>query len=32
MTQLGYSRREFLQKNAGVAGASLVGGSNLLES
>ena len=32
MNKLGYSRREFLQKSAGVAGASLVVGPNLLES
>src|ERR1700694_1024186 len=31
MTKVGYSRREFLQRSAGVAGASLVGGSILLE-
>src|SRR5258707_11282373 len=31
MTKSNYSRREFLQRSAGVAGASLVGGSILLE-
>ena len=31
MTKSNYSRREFLQKSAGITGASLVGGSVLLE-
>src|SRR5260370_41253211 len=31
MTKSNYSRREFLQRGAGIAGASLVGGSILLE-
>src|SRR6266704_1758258 len=31
MTKSNYSRREFLQRSAGIAGASLVGGSILLE-
>jgi len=31
MTRAGYSRREFLQRSAGITGASLVGGSILLE-
>ena len=31
MTRSGYSRREFLQRSAGIAGASLVGGAILLE-
>jgi hypothetical protein len=30
MTKPNYSRREFLQRSAGMAGASLVGGSILL--
>src|SRR5260370_11266746 len=32
MTKAGYSRREFLQRTAGIAGASIVGGSILLEA
>src|SRR6266478_886775 len=32
MTKAGYSRREFLQRSAGIAGASIVGGSILLEA
>src|SRR5206468_4322338 len=31
MTKAGYSRREFLQRSAGIAGASLAGASILLE-
>ncbi len=31
MTKAGFSRREFLQRGAGIAGASLVGSSILLE-
>ena len=32
MSKADYSRREFLQRSAGIAGASLIGGSILLES
>src|SRR6266478_6173642 len=32
MTKAGYSRREFLQRSAGIAGASIVGGSILLDA
>jgi hypothetical protein len=31
MTKSNYSRREFLERSAGIAGGSLVGGSILLE-
>src|SRR5882762_8876540 len=31
MSKADYSRREFLQRSAGIAGASLIGGSLLLE-